>query len=77
MNIHIVVECWGNGPGDHGYTVFQDRTKAEKRWEALIHEYLDGSGRDAEKEIARSRTQDYVFHHSGGFMGIVTETVES
>lgn len=77
MNIHIVVECWGNGSGDHGYHPFRNRKKAEKRWEELVIEYLADPNRDAKTVIANCKEQGFVFRHSDGFIGLVTETVES
>lgn len=74
-NIHLVIECWGRRPSEIGIHAFTDHGTAVAAWERMIHEYLDGSDRDADVEINESRHSG-VFHTGDGFISIVTETVD-
>ncbi len=76
MNVHIVVECWGYGPGDIVLSPFQSREAAEKHWESLVRADLAGSDRTFELVISRCKEQNFCYHYERGYFAVVTSELK-
>lgn len=73
--VYILIEVWGRYRDEVRVTIFSRKKIAVAAFKKSVEDYLEGSGRDVDKEVKESVSGQYGFDHNEGFILMKPEMV--